>query len=167
LDVSHGLALLFLSPLLAPVLSLFLRMGTVGGAEHHALRPVLAVTGPPALTDKEPPAGLVSAPAERSLLRDGVGPLAEGQWMGEDLERPREIDWDVYGSREDFKNARIIADVTGAGFDSLLREAVHFLTPDKIKLAIERVADALVDRHTLITTDVNKLVFGNVRGAQQ
>jgi hypothetical protein len=96
-----------------------------------------------------------------------VGPLAEGQWMGEDLERAREIDWDPYGSRTDFKNARIIADVTGAGFDSLLRLAVQFLSEDKMKLAIERVADALVDRHTLITTDVNTLVFGNVRGAQQ
>jgi hypothetical protein len=106
-------------------------------------------------------------PAEAFAITCIAGPLAEGQWMGEDLERAREIDWDVYGSREDFKNARIIADVTGAGFDSLLREAVHFLSPDKIKLAIERVADALVDRHTLIATDVNLLVFGNVRGAQQ
>jgi hypothetical protein len=86
--------------------------------------------------------------------------------MGENLERAHEIDWDVYGSSEDFKNARIIADVTGARFDSLLRDAVHFLSQDKIKLAIERIADALVERHTLITTDVNLLVFGNVRGAQ-
>jgi hypothetical protein len=105
--------------------------------------------------------------AESYAIACIVGPLAEGQWMGEDLERAREIDWDPYGSRTDFKNARIIADVTGAGFDSLLRLAVQFLSEDKMKLAIERVADALVDRHTLITTDVNTLVFGNVRGAQQ
>jgi hypothetical protein len=44
---------------------------------------------------------------------------------------------------------------------------VQFLSEDKMKLAIERVADALVDRHTLITTDVNLLVFGNMRGAQR
>jgi hypothetical protein len=85
--------------------------------------------------------------------------------MGEDLERVREIDWSPYGCSEDFKHARIIADVTGARFDALLRDAAHFLSQDKIKLAVERVADALVDRRTLITTDVNKLVYGNMRGA--
>jgi hypothetical protein len=105
-------------------------------------------------------------PAEAFAITCIVGPLAEGQWMGENLERVHEIDWDAYGSRTDFKNARIIADVTGARFDSLLRDAVHFLSQDKIKLAVERVADALVDRHTLITTDVNLLVFGNARGVQ-
>jgi hypothetical protein len=105
-------------------------------------------------------------PAEAFAIVCIVGPLAEGQWMGEDLERAREIDWDPYGSSTDFKNARIIADVTGAKFDALLRDAAHFLSQDKIKLAIERVADALVERHTLITTDVNQLVYGNLRGAQ-
>ena len=104
-------------------------------------------------------------PAEAFAITCIAGPLAEGQWMGENLERVRDIDWGPYGSSEDFKNARIIADVTGATFDALLRDAAHFLSQDKIKLAIERVADALVERHTLITTDVNLLVFGNVRGA--
>jgi hypothetical protein len=106
-------------------------------------------------------------PAESFAIASIVGPLAEGQWMGEDFERAREIDWSPYGCSEDFKHARIIADITGAGFDSLLRLAVQFLSEDKMKLAIERVADLLVERHTLITTDVNKLVFGNVRGAQR
>jgi len=107
-----------------------------------------------------------NGPAEAYAITCIVGPLAEGQWVGEDLERAREIDWSPYGSSTDFKNARIIADVTGAGFDSLLRTAADFLSHDKIKLAIERVADALVDRRTLITTDVNKLVYGRARKEQ-
>jgi hypothetical protein len=105
-------------------------------------------------------------PAEAFAITCLVGALAEGQWMGENLDGVHEIDWVPYGSKEDFKNARIIADVTGAGFDALLRDAAHFLSQDKITLAIERVADALVERRTLITTDVNKLVYGRVRGVQ-
>jgi hypothetical protein len=104
-------------------------------------------------------------PAEAFAITCIAGPLAEGQWMGENLERVREIDWEPYGSTEDFAVARIIAETTGARFNSLLRSAADFLDDDKIKLAVERVADALVERHTLTPTGVNKLVYGRVRGA--
>jgi hypothetical protein len=53
----------------------------------------------------------------------------------------------------------------GVGYETLADDTIKMLNEDKVWLAIERVADALIDRGTLIITDVNRLVYGNVRGA--
>jgi hypothetical protein len=58
------------------------------------------------------------------------------------------------------------ADEAGTSYESLGDDTIPMLNTDKVWLAIERVADALVDKETLIITDVNKLVYGNLRGAQ-
>ena len=96
-----------------------------------------------------------------------AGPVAEARWL--DAEYSPRIDLDRledFGGKADLANARFIAEDAGLSIKELLGHAINFVHHDRCWLAMQRVADALVERRTLITTDVNKLVYGRVRGAQ-
>jgi len=101
-----------------------------------------------------------------------AGPLGEAKWnlaLG-GLDRRSQGWFDSlersHGGEVDIPTARMWAREAGTSYETLVDDTIKMLDTDKVWLAIERVADALIDRGTLIITDVNQLVYGNLRGAQ-
>lgn len=100
-----------------------------------------------------------------------AGPLAEARWnlaLGE-LDRQTQGWFNSlergYGGEVDIPTAHMWAREAGTSYETLADDLIRLMNTDKIWLVIQRVADALVEKGTLITTDVNQLVYGNVRGA--
>ena len=152
-------------------------IATMFGAPWHAVsaRQRHGVLYP----DKEAWRGLLESdpdgswPKELFAMISLAGPIAEARWnlnLGH-LDR-RVGSWfdsleHRYGGEVDIPTARMWAREAGTSYETLADDLIKILmNADKIWLAIERVADALIDKGTLITTDVNKLVYGDVRGAQ-
>jgi hypothetical protein len=101
-----------------------------------------------------------------------AGPIAEARWNLHLGHLNRRIgSWfdsleHRFGGEVDIPTARMWAREAGVGYETLADDLIKLMRADKISLAIERVADALIARGTLIITDVNQLVYGNLRGAQ-
>ena len=99
-----------------------------------------------------------------------AGPLAEAKWslnMGT-LDR-RMGSWfsnlqEGFGGQIDIPTARMWAREGKADYETLADDVIRLFDGDKVWLAVQRVADALIERRTLIDVDVNQLVYGNLRG---
>ena len=102
-----------------------------------------------------------------------AGPIAEARWnlnLGH-LNRRMGSWFDSlehrFGGSIDIPTARMWAREAGTSYETLADDLIRIMmNEDKIWLAIERVADALVDKGTLTDYHVNKLVYGNPRGAE-
>ena len=86
-----------------------------------------------------------------------VGPVAQARWIsGEYAERihiGRIVD---YGGARDLDIAQAVAEDRDISIYELLGHAIELLHNDRCWLAIQRVADALVDRPVLLSTDVDR-----------
>jgi hypothetical protein len=97
-------------------------------------------------------------PAWAYAMTSLAGPLGEAAWCGEKLDWSEHLDFTDYGNEQDFRTAELFAEETGTEFVSLLKDTADFLEHDKIWLAVQRVADALVDKELLLEPHVRQLV---------
>jgi hypothetical protein len=95
-----------------------------------------------------------------------AGPLAEARWAGEPFDPPWLYGINLeheYGGRVDVSSARLFAEEAEVPFEDLLRDTARMLDEDKVWLAVERVADRLVERRILGSTEVGQLIGKKAR----
>ena len=97
-----------------------------------------------------------------------AGPVAETRWVDSDYSQRIDIGrLEDFGGRHDLSGARVVAEAWDISIQNLLRHAINLVHTDRVWLAIERVADALVERRTLLSTEVDRLVGKKQKGAGQ
>jgi ATP-dependent Zn protease len=97
-----------------------------------------------------------------------AGPVAEARWIeGEYAERIDIGRLEDFGGRHDLSGARVVAEAWEIPITNILGHAIELVHTDRVWLAIERVADALVERRTLLSTEVDRLVGKKAKGAGQ
>jgi hypothetical protein len=79
----------------------------------------------------------------------GVNASGNGSWFN---------NLETYGGGVDVPTAQWWVQEAHVGYEALADDVIRLLDTDKIALAIERVADALIDRGTLLPYDVDRLV---------
>jgi hypothetical protein len=95
-----------------------------------------------------------------------AGPVAEARWIaGEYAERIHVGRLEDFGGRHDLSGARVVAEAWDISIQNLLGHAIELVHTDRVWLAIERVADALAERRTLLSTEVDCLVGKKSKGA--
>lgn len=101
-------------------------------------------------------------PQEVFAMVSLAGPIAEAKYILNSTLDRRVGSWfrnlETYGGKADIPTARMWAQEAGVRYEALADDVIGVLTTDKIWLAIERVADALIERRTLISIDVERLV---------
>jgi hypothetical protein len=95
-----------------------------------------------------------------------AGPLAQAKWQTGDGQIDLEGVLD-FGGGADLGGAEAVSETYGMTVQNLLNHAVEFVDTDRVWLAIQRVADALVDTPTLVSTDVERLIGKKAKGAGQ
>jgi len=95
-----------------------------------------------------------------------VGPVAQARWSaGEYPQRIHIGRLADFGGRGDLEGARVVAEDRDISIYNLLGHAIELVHHDRAWLAIQRVADALVERRVLLSTDVDRLVDKRTKGA--
>jgi hypothetical protein len=92
-----------------------------------------------------------------------AGPVAEAKWKTGDGQISIEGVLD-FGGGTDLGGAEAVSETYGMTVQNLLSHAIEFVDTDRVWLAIERVADALLERPTLIPHDVERLIGKKARG---
>jgi hypothetical protein len=96
-----------------------------------------------------------------------AGPVAEARWIeGEYAERIHIGRIENFGGTGDLSGARAVAEAWDIRIQNLLNHAINLVHSDRVWLAIERVADALADRKTLVAVEVDRLVGKKAKGAE-
>jgi hypothetical protein len=95
-----------------------------------------------------------------------AGPVAEARWIEAEFAERIDIGrLEDFGGRHDLSGARVVAEVWDISIQNLLNHAIELVHTDRVWLAIERVADALAERRTLLSTEVDRLVGKKQKGA--
>jgi hypothetical protein len=95
-----------------------------------------------------------------------AGPVAEARWIaGEYAECIHIGRLEDFGGAHDLSGARVVAEAWDISIQNLLNHAINLVHHDPAWLAIQRVADALAERRTLMAFDVDKLVGKKAKGA--
>ena len=87
-----------------------------------------------------------------------AGPSAEALYMNERLDWPASIDWSQYGSEQDFAIAKDLAYALDVRFEALLEDAAGMWLEDRIWLAVQRVADKLIEKTILPYGEVDRII---------
>lgn len=118
------------------------------------------------LLDPEP----FNMPMQVAGMVSLAGPIAEARWELNIGQMNRHVGgWfdnleKGYGGQADLPNARMWAEEAGVDYEALADTVIDILDTDKCWLAVQRVADALVERRTLMNFDVERLIYGGKRG---
>ena len=92
-----------------------------------------------------------------------AGPVAQAKWETGNGQIDHEGVLD-FGGGTDLGGARAVSETYGMTVQNLLNHAIELVDTDRVWLAIQRVADALLERPTLIPLDVERLIGKKTRG---
>ena len=97
-----------------------------------------------------------------------AGPVAQARWIEGEYAERIDIDRIVdFGGQADLDGARAVSEIWDISMQNLLNHAIQLVHTDRVWLAVQRTADALANRRTLVAYEVDALVGKKTKGAGQ